>query len=358
MNTDELKKVITKNIKANGRGEITGPVLQSVLVEMVNGLQTDGLGFLGIINPGDPAPSNEKVNGYYLSFAVNNPKYPESKKWIGISSNTVPPYFNGATLNRYCMFIWTQDENGSWQFERIKYEDHTRKVYVVGRALPIRPNGLGGYTMKFDTNNIRGYLIKEGIYIRGNHAWGEQIDTKNPVYKVFVPTTNKRINWDSDDAVIGYVSENLFDAPRIVDNIASPYYKSAIEGGFIWSPPIIPSSHMSILTRKKTSNKYKFSDSLGDRDFGSWDKKGKVKIASIDLERMNTESLIKIKKTGYLFRYRRYHITQGTKKPRGLSASFVEYKPFIMGPYGRILTPLIGVGGGKKIGEHLQGRHL
>lgn len=141
MNTDELKKVITKNIKANGRGEITGPVLQSVLVDMVNGLQTDGLGFLGIINPGDPAPSNEKVNGYYLSFTVNNPKYSNAGR------EGIPTYFNGAKLNRYCMFIWTQDENGSWKFKRIKYDDHKRKDgIVIGRGLPIWYLGKGqGY---------------------------------------------------------------------------------------------------------------------------------------------------------------------------------------------------------------------
>lgn len=150
MNTDELKKVITKNIKANGKGEITGPVLQSVLVEMVNGLQSDGLGFLGIINPGDPAPSNEKVNGYYLSFAVNNGRYPEAQKWMYMEGEEMKwrKYFNGATLNRYCMFIWTQDENGSWKFKRIKYEDHTREdALVVGRALPIWYNEDKTYTI-------------------------------------------------------------------------------------------------------------------------------------------------------------------------------------------------------------------
>lgn len=152
MNTDELKKVITKNIKANGRGEITGPVLQSVLVDMVNGLQTDGLGFLGIINPGDPAPSNKKVNGYYLSFAVNNPKYPEASKWK--NEGEVQLYFNGATLNRYCMFIWAQDADGKWQFKRVKYEDHTREdAIVIGRGLPIWYLGEGnGYSIHLSSD--------------------------------------------------------------------------------------------------------------------------------------------------------------------------------------------------------------
>lgn len=148
MNTDELKKVIAKNIKANGKGEITGPVLQSVLIDMVNGLQTDGLGFLGIINPGDPAPSNEKVNGYYLSFAVNNLRYPEASKYR-IEDNIPLRYFNGAILNRYCMFIWTQDESGKWKFKRIKYEYHTKEdALVVGRGLPIWYNKEDGtYTI-------------------------------------------------------------------------------------------------------------------------------------------------------------------------------------------------------------------
>lgn len=149
MNTDELKKVIAKNIKANGKGEITGPVLQSVLIDMVNGLQTDGLGFLGIINPGDPAPSNEKVNGYYLSFAVNDLRYPRR-------------YFNGAKLSRYCMFIWTQDESGKWKFKRIKYEYHTREdALVVGRGLPIWYNEEDGtYTIHLSPDGtMRNYAV-------------------------------------------------------------------------------------------------------------------------------------------------------------------------------------------------------
>ena len=198
MDYEKLKEVIAKQIKENGRGEITGPVLQAVLMAMVDSLgevypQTytdeekaqaranidalsnhngevtkeklsaevqailgdvankqnitdatlatqaktivgaineltnkEGLLFLGVLGPGDPAPSNEPTKGYYLSFQA---------------STKETPYFNGVHLHRYSMLIWTQDKTGHWKFKRVKYEDHRGpKRVVVGRALPIHFN--------------------------------------------------------------------------------------------------------------------------------------------------------------------------------------------------------------------------
>lgn len=212
MDYEKLKEVIAKKIKENGREEITGPVLQMVLMAMVdslgevypqtytdeqkaqaranidalsdhNGVITkeklsaevqailedvpnkqnisdatlatqaktivgaineltnkEGLLFLGILGPNDPAPSNEPTKGYYLSFQA---------------STKETPYFNGVHLHRYSMLIWTQDETGRWKFKRVKYEDHRGpKRVVVGRALPIHFNQ--------DTQNFTVHLSGDG----------------------------------------------------------------------------------------------------------------------------------------------------------------------------------------------------
>lgn len=140
MITNELISEIKSKINDNQKQAITGGILQGVLVDMVNGLTTTGLTFLGIIGPGDPAPSNEPTKGYYLSFQTSTKK---------------TPYFNGVHLHRYCLLIWTQNEQGRWKFKRIKYEDHRGpKRIVVGRALPIHFNA--------DTNTFTVHLSGDG----------------------------------------------------------------------------------------------------------------------------------------------------------------------------------------------------
>ena len=212
MDYEKLKEVIAKQIKENGKREITGPVLQAVLMAMVDSLgevyphtYTDeekaqaranidalsnhngeitkeklsaevqailgdvpnkqnisdatlatqaktivgaineltnkkGLLFLGVLGPNDPAPSNEPMKGYYLSFQA---------------STKDTPYFNGVHLHRYSMLIWTQDKTGRWKFKRVKYEDHRGpKRVVVGRALPIHFNQ--------DTQNFTVHLSGDG----------------------------------------------------------------------------------------------------------------------------------------------------------------------------------------------------
>lgn len=212
MDYEKIKEVIAKQIKENGRREITGPVLQAVLMAMVDSLgevypQTyteeqkaqaranidalsnhngeitkeklsaevqailndvankqditdatlatqaktivgaineltnkEGLLFLGVLGPNDPAPSNEPTGGYYLSFQA---------------STQETPYFNGVHLHRYSMLIWTQDDTGRWEFKKVKYEDHRGpQRVVVGRALPIHFNE--------DTQNFTVHLSGDG----------------------------------------------------------------------------------------------------------------------------------------------------------------------------------------------------
>lgn len=140
MITNELISEIKSKINDNQRQAITGGILQGVLVDMVNGLTTTGLTFLGVLGPGDPAPSNEPTKGYYLSFQA---------------STKITPYFNGVHLHRYSMLIWTQNEQGCWKFKRVKYEDHRGPTrVVVGRALPIHYNQ--------DTNTYTIHLSGDG----------------------------------------------------------------------------------------------------------------------------------------------------------------------------------------------------
>lgn len=153
MITNELISEIKSKINDNQKQAITGGNLQGVLVDMVNGLTTKGLTFLGIISPGDPAPSNEPTRGYYLSFQA---------------STKVTPYFNGVHLHRYSMLIWTQDETGRWKFKRIKYEDHRGpKRIVVGRALPIHYKD-GLYTIHLSGDGTRDvYAVCGAQVLRG-----------------------------------------------------------------------------------------------------------------------------------------------------------------------------------------------
>lgn len=141
MITNELISEIKSKINDNQKQAITGGILQGVLVDMVNGLTTTGLTFLGVLGPGDPAPSNEPTGGYYLSFQV---------------STNDTPYFNGVHLHCYSMLIWTQDETGRWKFKRVKYEDHRGpKRVVVGRKIPIIAYKDGHYKLRLGSDGTR-----------------------------------------------------------------------------------------------------------------------------------------------------------------------------------------------------------
>lgn len=154
MITNELISEIKSKINDNQKQAITGGILQGVLVDMVNGLTTTGLTFLGVLGPGDPAPSNEITNGYYLSFQA---------------STKETPYFNGVFLHRYSMLIWTQNEQGRWKFKRIKYEDHRGpKKIVVGRALPVHYKN-GSYTIHLSGDGTRDtYAVCGAQVLRGS----------------------------------------------------------------------------------------------------------------------------------------------------------------------------------------------
>ena len=212
MNYEELKQRIASVIKSNGNQEITGSVLQTVLMTMVdclgevypqtytdeekaqaranidalsnhNGeitkekLSAEVQAILGDVankqNISDATLAtqaktivgaiNELTNKKGLLFlgvlGPNDPapsNEPTKGYYLSFQASTKDtPYFNGVHLHRYSMLIWTQDKTGRWKFKRVKYEDHRGpKRVVVGRALPIHFNQ--------DTQNFTVHLSGDG----------------------------------------------------------------------------------------------------------------------------------------------------------------------------------------------------
>lgn len=302
MDYEKLKEVIAKKIKENGRGEITGPILQAVLMAMVDSLgevypQTytdeqkaqaranidalsnydgeitkeklslevqailadvpnkqnitdatlatqaktivgaineltnkEGLLFLGVLGPGDPAPSNEPTKGYYLSFQA---------------STKETPYFNGVHLHRYSMLIWTQDKTGRWKFKRVKYEDRRpAPVVVVGRKIPIIAYKDGHYKLRlgsdgtrlsyrfFGPTNLR--IEKNYPYIGANRPMGYDEPCANLSNDVFnFPLEDNGRVFQNKDQVIDYLV-SLIKEDKYYPLSTKNY--SRIGGDIVWTP--------------------------------------------------------------------------------------------------------------------------
>lgn len=252
MITNELISEIKSKINDNQKQAITGGVLQGVLVDMVNGLTTTGLTFLGVLGPGDPAPSNEPTKGYYLSFQA---------------STKETPYFNGVHLHRYSMLIWTQDEQGRWKFKRIKYEDHRGpQRIVVGRALPIHFNQ--------DTQMFTVHLSGDGT--RDTYAvCGKQVLRGEPYGKLgkYLPVVygsgrkSKRINQyvfvqfsKEDDGITleRYSLSDFINGRIIPDALGLRACSEAYEinvSRISWRPKI--QSKLTQMTRRVRDNTYR-----------------------------------------------------------------------------------------------------
>ena len=212
MNYEELKQRIAAVIKSNGNQEITGSILQAVLMAMVDSLgevyshtytdeekaqaraNIDALSnHNGEITKEklsaevqailEDVPNKQNISDATLATqaktivgAINELTNKKGLLFLGVlgpndhapsneptkgyylsfqASTRDTPYFNGVHLHRYSMLIWTQDETGRWKFKRVKYEDHRGpKRVVVGRALPIHFNQ--------DTQNFTVHLSGDG----------------------------------------------------------------------------------------------------------------------------------------------------------------------------------------------------
>ena len=233
MITNELISEIKSKINDNQKQAISGGVLQGVLVDMVNGLTTKGLTFLGILGPNDPAPSNELTGGYYLSFQA---------------STEETPYFNGVYLHRYSLLIWTQDETGRWKFKRVKYEDHRGPMMIVaGRALPIHYEG-GRYIIKLSGDGTRDtYFVGNCPLFRRTDGrfygdeniciskdFGNRIpETKNKYIFQFQPEDDKK-EFPDRDTLKAFLLTRLTSMPYYI--CSSPNYVREYYDNILWRP--------------------------------------------------------------------------------------------------------------------------
>ena len=231
MITNELISEIKSKINDNQKQAITGGVLQGVLVDMVNGLTTKSLTFLGILGPNDHAPSNEPTGGYYLSFQA---------------STETTPYFNGVHLHRYSLLIWTQNEQGRWKFKRVKYEDHRpAPVVVVGNKIPIIAYKDGHYKLClgsdgtrlnyrfFGSTNLR---IEKGYYpfIGANRPMGTDLPSANLSYKIYnFPLKDDGRVFQNKDQVVNYLKS--LDHSDHNYPLSTKNY-SRIDGDIVWTP--------------------------------------------------------------------------------------------------------------------------
>lgn len=231
MITNELISEIKSKINDNQKQAITGGILQGVLVDMVNGLTTTGLTFLGVLGPGDPAPSNEPTKGYYLSLQA---------------STKDTPYFNGVHLHRYSMLIWTQDETGRWEFKRVKYEDQRpTPVIVVGRKIPIIAYKDGHYKLRLGSDGTRlsyrffgptNFRIEKDYpsFIGANRPMGYDepcANLSNETYN-FPLEDNGRV-FQNKDQVIDYLV-SLIKEDKYYPLSTKNY--SRIGGDIVWTP--------------------------------------------------------------------------------------------------------------------------
>lgn len=227
MITNELISEIKSKINDNQKQAITGGILQGVLVNMVNGLTTTGLTFLGVLSPGDPAPSNEPTKGYYLSFQA---------------STKETPYFNGVHLHRYSMLIWTQDEQGRWKFKRIKYEDHRpAPVVVIGQPLPIHYNDTDETCiLKLGPDGTRLHYAMMGptnFRYKNNYSYKDMSSFSPCFYNCFVGVVAFQIKDN------GKVFRNIEEARQYIrEHQTDPFYPlstknySRKDNKFVWTP--------------------------------------------------------------------------------------------------------------------------
>lgn len=232
MITNELISEIKSKINDNQKQAITGGVLQGVLVDMVNGLTTTGLTFLGVLGPGDPAPGNELTKGYYLSFQP---------------STEETPYFNGVHLHRYSMLIWTQDETGRWKFKRIKYEDHRpAPALVVGRKLPIFAYKDGHYQLRLGSDGTRlsyyafgstNFRIERGYpYLGANRPMGKSMPCVDSLMRIYnFPLDHNNMEFENKQQVLDYL-ESL-DTSDLNYPLSTKNY-SRINGDIVWTPQV------------------------------------------------------------------------------------------------------------------------
>lgn len=311
MITNELISEIKSKINDNQKQAITGGVLQGVLVDMVNGLTTKGLTFLGILGPNDPAPSNEPTGGYYLSFQA---------------STKETPYFNGVHLHRYSMLIWTQDETGRWKFKRVKYEDHRGPMrIVVGRALPIHVNvdkitftvHLSGDGTR-DTYAVCGQQVlrgevegRLGAYLSVIYGAGRKSDKENQYAFISFSKEDDGITLEQA-SLSDFISDRVTTSGELFDLRACSEAYEINKHRISWRPKI--QNHLTPMTRIINDHTFRTKPN-GEYAKKKWVVKN-IPVANI---KEHTE-----RPNGEYRRAKRYKITEDNERAAGLSENYIE----------------------------------
>lgn len=158
MNYELLKSAIAEAIKANGNEEITGPLLQSVLLTMVNTLG-EGYQYGGIVN-GAFIPQNTDAKLFYIAGGE------------GTYSN-----FGGLTVGRGEIAIFFKPAGFGWvkQSFILNANIGTQGALLYGAGtyavLPAKP-----------TDGLRYFVYKDVEYIE-SHTKDRQIYISSPDYQ-------------------------------------------------------------------------------------------------------------------------------------------------------------------------------
>lgn len=162
-----LKKVITDNIKPNDKNEITGQVLQDVLVTFVNSL--NGRLFAGIATP------------------ATNPGTPDGNVFYIATEAGTYTYFGGAKLEKGSIGIFTNNSSNAWNIEVLfNYStpsgDPMHDAYVIVGATWNDNTGyweLNGLTDITNDEMREIYVRGIGSYQRTGDSWANAYSSSN-----------------------------------------------------------------------------------------------------------------------------------------------------------------------------------
>lgn len=205
-NFDSLKTAIAEVIKQNGNEEITGDVLQFILLEMVSGLGA-GYRFLGVCTP-STEPQEPDGSAFYVGAGG------EYSNFTGITP-TVP---NGSI----CFFKW---DGSDWSYSTLRVTNPVDAEITNGGQNPVRG---GAIFDEFKKLRDAGYLFA-GVAVAST-------DPEGVTEKVFYVATEAgnyshfgsglTLGWGLNiirfngsvwqvDAVLGITNEIVADNPSI-----------------------------------------------------------------------------------------------------------------------------------------------
>ena len=179
---ENLKNAIKQVIKQNGNQEITGNLLQSTLLNVVNIIGAD-YKFLGFASPSTVPPTSEEGKLFYFASKagryVNFPTSAETNITIGEG-----------------LYIFTK-ENNYWEAYTLidiaqKFGDSTDKV-ISQKAVSDKINDLsilsdnGNWQLIRPGQNLAGHLYEYGYVLENGHIFSEIENHSNHVLSSLIP---------------------------------------------------------------------------------------------------------------------------------------------------------------------------